>query len=132
MPKRTLKMMNKKLLFAALLFALVSVAGGMSFRGSKNLSEFRCHLSDIKCDACRAAVSEALEREKGIVGVRFEGEERKDLVIRHRSERSVESLREALARIGYPPEALGEASTQAVSHQQCVCPVERAKLGFFK
>lgn len=90
-------------------------------------AEFRCHLPDIKCDGCRSAITQELTEESGIRAVRFEGAERKDLVITHRANRTVESLRTSLARIGYPPEVLAGDPTKAVSHEKCVCPMERAK-----
>lgn len=90
-------------------------------------AEFRCRLPDIVCDACRGAVTAELKNESGIRDVRFEGEDRKELVVTHSAQRTPASLRASLARIGYPPEALDGDPSKAVSHQKCVCPVERAK-----
>ena len=90
-------------------------------------AEFRCRLPDIVCDACRGAVTAELKKEPGIRDVHFEGEDRKELVVTHSAQRTPASLRASLARIGYPPEVLDGDPSKAVSHQKCVCPVERAK-----
>lgn len=90
-------------------------------------AEFRCRLPDIACDACRGSVIAELKKEAGIHDVRFEGEDRKELVVTHSSRRTAESLRASLAHIGYPAEALDGDPSKALSHQKCVCPVERAK-----
>ena len=71
-------------------------------------------------------MTEELKKEAGIRAVRFEGEDRKELVITHSAGRTPESLRVSLARIGYPPEALDGDANKAVSHQKCVCPAEKA------
>ena len=90
-------------------------------------AEFRCRLPDIVCDACRGAVTAELKKETGIRDVHFEGEDRKELVVTHSAQRTSASLRASLARIGYPPEVLDGDPSKAVSHQKCVCPMERAK-----
>jgi copper chaperone CopZ len=90
-------------------------------------AEFRCRLPDIVCDACRGAVTAELKKEAGIRDVRFEGADRKELVVTHSARLTPEALRNSLAHIGYPAEALAGDASKAVSHQKCVCPVEQAK-----
>ena len=45
--------------------------------------EFLCGLRDMVCDACRGAVTGELKKEAGIRAVRFEGADRKELVVGH-------------------------------------------------
>lgn len=119
--------MYKHILIVLLIAASVFASARMKRVPEGPDAEFRCRLPDIVCDACRGAVTAELKKEAGIRDVRFEGADRKELVVTHSARRTPESLRISLAHIGYPAEALDGDPSKAVSHQKCVCPVERAK-----
>lgn len=123
----------KKYLFT-LLFLTVSVfaAARLQKAAEGPDQEFRCHLAEIRCDACRSEVTTELKNESGIRAVRFEGEDRKDLVVTHASSRSRESLKQSLKRLGYPMETPEGGTAKPVSSDNCACPVERAKAGYLK
>ena len=89
-------------------------------------AEYRCRLPDIKCDACRNQVSQELAKFRGIRATRFEGEDRKELVITHAASVPKGDLANALTLVGYPPEAITGDPSKAVSHAKCVCPMEAA------
>lgn len=102
---------------------------GIAFAAQRHLvpsgpdTEFRCRLPDVKCDGCRGSITTDLAKVRGIRSTRFEGDDRKTLIIVHAASLSRESLNVALTNIGYPPESMAEA----VSHAKCVCPTEQAK-----
>jgi copper chaperone CopZ len=123
----------KKYLFALLLLTASVFAAARLQRAAEGPDqEFRCHLAEIRCDACRSEVTTELKNESGIRAVRFEGEERKDLVVTHASSRSRESLKQSLKRLGYPLETPEGGTAKPVSSDNCACPVERAKAGYLK
>jgi copper chaperone CopZ len=115
------------LLIVLLIAASVFASAHMKRTPEGPDAEFRCRLPDIVCDACRGSVTAELKKEAGIRKVRFEGEDRKELVVTHSSRRTPESLRSSLARIGYPAEALDGDPSKAISHQKCVCPAQSTK-----
>ena len=123
----------KKVLLA-LLFLTVSVfATARLQRAAEGPDqEFRCYLAEIRCDACRSEVTTELKKESGIRAVRFEGEDRKSLVVTHGSNRTEASLRQSLKRLGYPLDPPGANPAKPVSTENCACPVERAKSGYLK
>lgn len=124
--------MKKHLLTGALLLSAAIALGQLQRLRDGKLEEFRCRLPDVQCDGCRTSISEELLKESGIRAIRFEGADRKDLVISHTLKLTEESLQSSLARIGYSTESLNGDPTKAVSHQACVCPTERAKAAYLK
>ena len=130
--RRPSQIMKKVLL--ALLFLTVSVfATARLQRAAEGPDqEFRCHLAAIRCNACRNEITTELKHESGIRAVRFEGQDRKELVVTHAPSRSEESLRQSLKRLGYPLDPPGANPAKPVSTENCACPVERAKSGYLK
>jgi hypothetical protein len=124
--------MKKHIITGVLLLSAAIGLGQVQRLQDGKLEEFHCRLPDIKCDGCRASVSDELLKESGIRAVRFEGEDRKELVVSHTSKRTTASLQTSLTRIGYSVESLNGDPSKAVSHQSCVCPTERAKAGYLK
>ncbi len=123
----------KKYLFALLFLTASVFATTLVQRAAEGPDqEFRCYLAEIRCDACRNEVTTELKKESGIRGVRFEGDDRKDLVLTHASSRTEESLRQSLKRLGYPLNTSSDSPAKPVSSDNCVCPVERAKAGYLK
>ena len=118
--------MFKHILIILLIVASVFASAHMNLVPEGPDAEFRCRLPDIKCDACRGAVSSLLRKEAGIRAVRFEGADGKELVVTHSARLTPEALRNSLAHIGYPAEALDGDPAKAVSHQKCVCPLQQA------
>ncbi len=118
--------MLKHLVIVILIVAAVGVSAYVQHRPTGPDAEFRCRLPDIACDACRGSVISELKEEPGIRAVRFEGEDRKELVVTHSASRTPETLRASLARIGYPAEAIAGDASKALSHAKCVCPSEQA------
>ena len=116
-----------KHLFAIAALIAVVFAAQKSREPSGPDAEFRCRLPDIKCDACRNQVSEELAKFRGIRATRFEGEDRKELVITHAASIPGGDIANALALIGYPPEVINGDPSKAVSHAKCVCPLEAAQ-----
>jgi copper chaperone CopZ len=124
--------MKKHLFTLLFLTASVFAAARLQKAAEGPDQEFRCHLAEIRCDACRSEVTTELKNESGIRAVRFEGEDRKDLVVTHASSRSRESLKQSLKRLGYPLETPEGGTAKPVSSDNCACPVERAKAGYLK
>jgi hypothetical protein len=113
-----------KHLFAVMALISVVFAAQKSRTSSGPDAEFRCRLPDIKCDACRNQVSQELAKFRGIKATRFEGDDRKELVITHAASVPKGELKNALTIVGYPPEVLDGDSSKAVSHAKCECPLE--------
>jgi hypothetical protein len=123
----------KKYLFVLLLLTASVFAVTRHQRAAEGSDqEFRCHLTEIRCDACRSEVTTELKKESGIRSVRFEGADRKDLVVTHAFSRSESSLKQSLKRLGYSLDADAGSSAKPSSSDNCACPVERAKAGYLK
>lgn len=123
----------KKYLFAFLFLAASVFAIDRLRRATEGPDqEFHCNLAEIRCDACRNEVTTELKNESGIRAVRFEGEERKDLVVTHASSRTEASLRQSLKRLGYSLDTPVGSPAKSVSSDNCACPVERMRTGYFK
>ncbi len=123
----------KKILLA-LLFLTASVFATARLRrvAEGPDRDFRCNLAAIRCDACRNEIAAELKHESGVRAVRFEGQDRKDLVVTHAPSRSEESLRQSLKRLGYSLDTPAGNPAKPVSTENCACPVERAKSGYLK
>lgn len=130
--RRPAQIMKKVLL--ALLFLTLSVFATAWLQGAAEGpdQEFRCNLAAIPCDACRNEITNELKHESGIRAVRFEGQDRKDLVVTHAPSRNEESLRQSLKRLGYSLDTPAGNPAEPVSTENCACPVERAKSGYLK
>jgi hypothetical protein len=122
----------KKYLFVLLLLTASVSANRLQRAAEGPDQEFRCHLAEIRCDSCRFEVASELKKGSGIRSVRFEGEDRKDLVVTHASSRSQDSLKLSLKLLGYPLETPEGSAAKPVSSDNCACPVERAKAGYLK
>jgi copper chaperone CopZ len=123
----------KKLLFGLLSLTASLFATARLQRAAESPDqEFRCHLAEIRCDACRTEVATELKKESGIRAVRFEGEDRKDLVVTHALRRSEASLKQSLKRLGYSLDADEGSSAKPSSSDNCACPVDRARTGYLK
>lgn len=121
--------MRKHLLALAMLIALISGTGAYNIYQSRHTQEFRCRLDGIRCEACRVGIEEELGEQSGIRAIRFEGEDRKDLLVLHSTSCPPESIRNTLIRIGY--DLTNEGRAKYESSSSCACPTVKRR-GLFR
>ncbi len=121
--------MRKHLMVLGTLLLLISISGAHHLQQARNTQEFRCRLEGIRCDACRVGIEDELSEQSGIRSVRFEGADRKDLLVLHSTSCPADSIRNTLIRIGYDLKNEGRSTYESSSN--CACPPVKRR-GLFR